>query len=121
MERPFYLFQELADVVQAQPRPQRAEIARLHHKAWGSLAGAPGVQPQAQVVVHGLLERLSRPLDFRLQLGGDIVINRQSGSHTLMLYNRHPDVNQRRAGHDWLALPRANPFPPFPRSLRPQR
>jgi hypothetical protein len=50
------------------------------------------MQTDAKQAVHYLLERLARPVCFRSELGGNIVIQCQGGSHTLMLGCRHDDV-----------------------------
>ncbi len=91
MERPFQLFQQLRDALQRQSLAQ-AHGTRPHDKPAGRFRRLAGIQTQPQVVVCHFLEGLSVAAHLLLQLGADIVIEREGSSHILMLAWRHHDA-----------------------------
>lgn len=84
MERPLEMLHELTDpvVVYARSHPQRT---RPDPEAADRPALDAEVQRRSQQVVDNDLEGLPCAADLRSQAGGDIVVERQGGSHILML------------------------------------
>jgi hypothetical protein len=93
MKRALGLFDELGHVVQAEPRPNLAQIAGLKLEGWPLSGDAPARQPGAQRLVDNFLEGPAGAARFRLQLGGHVVIESEGRSHVLMLGGRRHDVN----------------------------
>ena len=77
----FDTLEQAANVVQAQAWPERAQIARLDAER----PVRPGLfarqQPPAQDFVDRFLERSSRAAHLRLQLRGDVLIERNGRSN----------------------------------------
>ena len=91
MQRAFDFLEQGADVVQAQSRAQPAEVVSPDAKGLPALGRGP-IQALPQGVVDHISERASGSARQPLQLGRDIVIERQRGPHILMLGSRHHDV-----------------------------
>lgn len=68
MKRALRLFDELGHVVQAEPRPDIAEIARRNLEGLLRGGDASTGQPVAQRLVHDLLEGLANAARFALSL-----------------------------------------------------
>ena len=66
MERPFDLFQQVADVVEGEPRAKTPEIAGLDAKWPFARRLARFVQGMAKSAIHGLLEGAARAPRFAL-------------------------------------------------------
>ena len=85
MERAFDSFEQVADVVDGDSRPQAAEIARIHPECRARPGGFLGRQSSAQGVIHDLLERQALSPRFGLQPRGDVFVEGQGRSHIMML------------------------------------
>ena len=93
MKRSFDLVQQFADVVEAEPGAERAEVSR-DHPEWPPPCGrARRSQSAAERVVHGVPERPVRLSRLRTQLRGHILVEGQRCSHIMMLGILHQDVN----------------------------
>ena len=79
MARAFGLLDQLGDVVEIEARAG-IELAGADHERPDRLRPLAGVQPQAQEVVDGLLERLATALHLGLELGGDVFFEGQGFS-----------------------------------------
>ena len=85
MKRPLDLFEQRADVVQAQTGPERPEVARLHHE-WGSVAGLKsGGEAATQGVVDDVAKRPAGSARLRFELRGHVIVESQGCAHILML------------------------------------
>ena len=93
MLRSFDAFQQFPDVVEIDTRPQPAKAPGLDPERLARRGWARGQQAAPQRVIDHLAERASRAPRHRLKLHGHILIQRQRGSHILMLTHRHHDVN----------------------------
>jgi hypothetical protein len=93
MKQTLRLFDELGYSVQAEPRPEIAEVAGRDLEGWPLSGDAPARQPGAQRLVDNFLEGPAGAARFRLQLGGHVVIESEGRSHVLMLGGRRHDVN----------------------------
>lgn len=85
MKRPFYLLDQLRDVVQRKPRPEVAEIAHHYLEGLPCTASTLVSQSTAQRFVDDLAKRPAGAARFRLQFCRHVVIQGQSSSHVLML------------------------------------
>jgi hypothetical protein len=91
---PFRLFEQVGDVVQRQSGPQVAEVSGhdLEGLTW------PGARPcqeaTAQDLVDSLLEGPAGPAGLRFELGRDVFVDGERGSHILMMRERHHDVKR---------------------------
>ena len=100
MRRAFNLVKHLRDVVQIEPGPPAPQVADFNLEGLPRPRRGRGGQTSAKRLVDDRAERPPSPSRERLQLGGDVVIQRQGGSHILMLTVKHHDVkgaNPRRA------------------------
>lgn len=77
------LLQQLCNIVIAQSC-RKAHASRSHNKMLPSLVWGRG-QPQAKEVVHSFLQRLAGMPHLPVEQAGDIVIERERCTHTLML------------------------------------
>ena len=93
MERPFDALQELTDIVEAEPGPQVAEIPGDDGEAAARRGGARRGKPPAKGLVNCLTERSVRSSGFGLQLRRHVLVQRQRGTHIMMLMLKHHDVN----------------------------
>lgn len=86
----FELLQQFSEVVVVQSLLQidRAGFDREALAVWR----APGKQARRQVSIHQLPAGLARTARLDAQLGGDIVIQGERGSHILALKRSHQDV-----------------------------
>ena len=87
----FNLVQQVADVVIVQARAN-AELTCPDLEGLRSEILPPGVEADPEDFINNLLQRLPRAAHFRVELGFDIIVQCQSGSHTVMLPARHHDV-----------------------------
>jgi len=93
MKRAFELFEQSADVVEAEPRPQTAQVARRDSERRARRFSRGTRQAAAQRVVDELTKRPPGPACQRLQFRPHILIKRDRRPHALMLLDRHHDVN----------------------------
>jgi hypothetical protein len=93
MKRPLDLLDQLTDVVQRKARA-KAEIA-WNDLEW-RLANRRALtrETTAKGLIDDLPEGAAGSLHFRTQLGCHVFVEGQRGSHALMLYARHHDVNR---------------------------
>jgi hypothetical protein len=64
---------------------RKSQFSRRHYERFSG--GPPGSrQSETKKVIHDLFKRGSRPPAFFVQETGNIVIERKSGSHILMLH-----------------------------------
>ena len=86
MRRPFDLLEQLADVVEAKTWSQPSERAGLDDEARTLPPRfAAVVDGEPQELIHDLFERSPGSPDFGFQLGGDVVVEGECGSHISML------------------------------------
>jgi hypothetical protein len=89
VKRPLCLLDQFRDVVKAKPRPEIAEIACSYLEDSPRAFISPVRQPTPQRFVDDITERPSGTARLRLQLCRHVGVQRKSGSHALMLQNRH--------------------------------
>jgi len=90
----FDIVQQGGDVVVAAPGHGAAEIHRSDREGWCGPARATLRERRTQVLIDQRLERQAAAPRFRLQPGGDVIVQGQCGSHITMLSNRHQDVDR---------------------------
>lgn len=83
MGRAFQRFNQFLDVVIAKPRRQAQGPGMNHEGLWFTFAGSH--QPQAEEVIYSRLQRSAGAAQLAAQELGDVVIERKSGAHTLMI------------------------------------
>lgn len=92
MKRALGLLEQVGDVVESEPRAQPPQIAS-HHPVWRAAPGlAPGRQASTQRIVDDLAKRPPAAPRLGLELAGHVFVQRQGGSHFVMLFTRHHDV-----------------------------
>lgn len=96
MQRPFDVFEQIGNAVQADPRPPRSEIASPHAERPAPHWGSAGGEAATKGFVHHCFERAAASPRHRLQLRRHVVIKRNRRSHILMLLRRHHDVKRAR-------------------------
>lgn len=79
----FQCLDQILHVVVAEPGGQPQWPGVNYERLSFSLPGHH--QAQAQKVIHGRLQRGAGPTELAAQQLGDVVIKRESGSHTLMI------------------------------------
>ena len=86
MHRPLGRLEQVADVVQAEAGPERAEVARadLERRLRVPIPAAVR-EREPQALVDDFLERLAGTPDLGLEPAGDVLVERQGRSHILML------------------------------------
>lgn len=85
MAGPLDLLEQIGDAVDAHARPELSEIAS-HHLEWDGMPGLSAArQTAAECVIDDVTERAAGPACLRLQLGGNVIIERQRSAHILML------------------------------------
>jgi hypothetical protein len=99
MQRAFNLIEQIADVVEVQTRPQISQVPDDDLELSGALRFRPIHQTAPDRVVNDITKGPPRTSRFSPQLGRNIVIQCQSGSHVMMLMLRHHDVNCRALLH----------------------
>lgn len=87
MIRPFNCFEKVGNAVVAEPG-REAHLAGRHYKSLSGLRIAAGGQAPAQQSVHGALERVAGAPDLLLDEAGNVVVNRESRSHIMMLQRK---------------------------------
>jgi hypothetical protein len=90
----FQLLEELADIVESQPRPEIAEIAGVNVKR-GRIAARTTLKARSERFVDDFLKRAPGPSGLGAKLRFNIVIKREGRTHALMLGNEHHDVKRR--------------------------
>jgi hypothetical protein len=80
------LLEEFRDVVVVQPK-SATERARPDPKGFRGSRSASLIQGRAEQVVDELFKGTTRFAHFRLELRRDILVERESGSHIMMLYH----------------------------------
>ena len=85
MKRALDLLDEPGDIIQAQPWPEIAEVARSYSEVPRPGGRAPANEPPSQRLVDDLAEGPAGAARFRLEPGGDIVVQGERRSHVLML------------------------------------
>ena len=94
MGRPLDRLQQIADVVEAQARTERAQVprgdpeGRLHAPILPLLR-----KSESQALVDNFLERLARAPNLRLEPGRHVLVEAQGGAHILMLQTTNHDVS----------------------------
>ena len=96
MRGTFDLLQELADVVELKAGAQ-AEIPRWDAKRFRRRRLAARGQASTQELVDGFLEGTAGASPLRLELGENVVVEGQGGSHIMMLTACHHDVKPPRS------------------------
>ena len=81
----FDAIEELGHIVEGDSGLDVPEIAGLYLEGLRRRGDAPGREAPTQDVVDHLLERSTVTSRFRLELGRDVVIKGQRGSHIMML------------------------------------
>lgn len=94
MERALGSLEELADVVEAEPWLERAQVARAHDKARALLPRRLTGQAAPKRRVDDVLEGAPAPPGLRFQPGGHVLVERERCAHILMLDGTHQDVNR---------------------------
>ena len=94
MPRSLGLFEQLGDAVQRQAGAKLAQVASLHLEGFSRWSDPPALQAMPQDVVHRISEGPARSPCLGLQLGGDVLVQGESGSHAAMLGSRHVDVKR---------------------------
>jgi hypothetical protein len=92
VDRAFKLLQKITNVIQTKPGTKRTQVSRFDAKGPSGRPSFFRVEPQAEIFIHDVLERPTATSRFRLELGGNIIIQSESGSHALMIAARHHDV-----------------------------
>ncbi len=92
MDRAFKLLQKIANVVQTKPGTKRTEVSRFDAKGPSGPLRFFRVEPQAEILVHDVLERPTATSSFRLELGGNVIVQSESRSHAVMIVGGHHDV-----------------------------
>lgn len=92
MIRPFYLFEQLTNVVERDAGLQPTEAARLDGEAPPRRSRRPLRHARAKELVHQYLERPTGATRFGLEPRRDIRIQGEGGSHIMMLAASHHDV-----------------------------
>ena len=92
MDRAFKLLQKIANVIQAEAGTKRTQVSRFDAKGPTGPLSFLRVEPQAEILIHDVLERPTAASSFRLELGGNVIVQSESRSHALMIAVRHHDV-----------------------------
>ena len=85
MEGAFDLFEQGADIVEAQPRPEPPQVARLHHEADLRARWRRGGEAAPQGVVDHRAKCLAGTARLRFELGGHVIVEGQGCPHIVML------------------------------------
>ena len=85
-------FEQFADVVEGEARPEAAETACLDAERSALCGGTSRHQTMPQRLVDDVAKGAPRSAGHGLQPRRDILIERQGGAHILMLVKRHHDV-----------------------------
>ena len=86
MGRPLDRLEQIADVVEAQARAERAHIARVDPEGRLHVPILPLLRKsESQALVDNFLERLARAPNLRLEPGRHVLVEAQGSSHILML------------------------------------
>ncbi len=92
MDRAFELLEKIANVIQTKPGTKRTQVSRFDAKGPSGPLSFFRVEPQAEIFIHDVLERPTATSSFRLELGGNVIVQSESRSHALMIAVRHHDV-----------------------------
>src|SRR5215216_3147836 len=93
MQRSFDLFEQTADVIEAQSGTNTTKIMRLDLERVPRRPCRTGREPTPQRIVDHIPEAAARSPRQRLELGCGVFVECQGGAHTVMLAMRHHDVN----------------------------
>lgn len=93
MKRPLDLLDQVRGAVEAHAGPEAAKVTGFHGERLACRRGRRTSQASAQRVVDYIPESATGSPGQRLQLGGDVFIQRERGAHVLMLLMKHHDVN----------------------------
>ena len=93
MDRAFELLQKIANVIEIKPGTKRAQVSRFDTKRPTGPLSFFRVEPQAEILIHDVLEGPTATSSFRFELGGHVIVQRESRSHALMIIVRHHDGN----------------------------
>ena len=74
MDRAFELLQKIANVVQIKPVSKRAQVSRFDTKGPTGPLSFFRVEPQAEILIHDVLERPTATSSFRFELGGHVIV-----------------------------------------------
>lgn len=91
MHRPFNLIEQFLNIVIAESGRQ-AELSGSDNEGFFRWIICSN-QPQPQKPVYHFFERCARAPAFLFKQAGNIVVERKSSSHIMMLHYRHHDVN----------------------------
>jgi hypothetical protein len=89
----FQLLEKFADIVEAQPRLETAEVSRLHLER-GRRPVSTALETGSKRFVHDLFESAACASRLGTELRFNIVIECQSSAHELMLGTKHHDVKR---------------------------
>ncbi len=92
MDRAFKLLQKIANVVQTEPGTKRTQVSCFDAKRPMGPLSFFREERQAEILIHDFLERPTATSSFRLELGGNVIVQSESRSHVLMMAVRHHDV-----------------------------
>jgi len=87
MHRAFQRLNQVLDLLVARPQ-SRVHRDWRHYKSLPGLGIAFGGQAPAEQIVYGPLERVAGAPDLLLDKAGDVVVNRESSSHIMMLFSK---------------------------------
>jgi len=95
MARAFDLLEEAGDAVETDSRLQLSEIARDYLERNGRSGSTPGLEAAPEHVVDDVSKCPTGTARFRPEFTGDVFVEGERGSHTMMLPRRHHDVESR--------------------------
>ena len=98
MERAFHLLDKFGDIVESQTGLEIAEIASFYPERLARRRDSPTSQSATQRFIDDLSEGSAGAPRLGPQLGRHIIIKGEGRPHALVLFSKHHDVKQCRAG-----------------------
>ena len=87
------VLEERANVVELEAGLQRAQVTGLHPEGRARLPSRRSGKSAAECLVHDVAEAAAGAFYLGPELGGDVFVKSQRGTHILMLAFGHHDVN----------------------------
>lgn len=87
------MLDEVGDIVQRQPGPEIPQISRFDAERLTRGLTAAWCKPAPERFVHDFAKGAAPAASFRSQLRCNVIIERERGSHGVMLADRHHDAN----------------------------
>jgi hypothetical protein len=92
VKRTFHLIEQIRNAVQIDAGTATSERSGADDKRLSGVQLCRLGEATTEHVIHDLAQRPAGPPYFRFQLCRDVVIERQRGSHIMMLVMKHHDV-----------------------------